>query len=188
MALWAMALIGGGTLGLATGGTLSALAAFRFRAWPLLAMAVVLEASLAALRGSARPLVAGAACLAVACWCAANRQPGWHRSVGPALLALGVMLNAIVIGLNTGMPVSRSALAAAGLSPTMDVARGDFYKHAAMTNRTHLAVLGDTVPFHLLRTVMSPGDLVMIAGVAAIAWGATRPARPRGIQPAKLAS
>jgi hypothetical protein len=188
MVLWAGAIIAGGTVGLATGGSLAGLAAVHFRAWWLLVVAVVLEASLGAVPVASRGLVAVAACLAVAGWCAANRQPGWHKSAGHALLALGIVLNATVMALNAGMPVSSSALAAAGLPKTMDVARGDFYKHAAMTSHTRFAGLGDTVPFHFARTVLSPGDLLMLAGIAALAWGATRQPSTRAVRLAKLAS
>jgi Family of unknown function (DUF5317) len=188
MALWALALIVGALGGLATGGSIAGLAATRFRAWPLLAMAVLGEACLGAIPSWSRAAVAVAACVAVAGWCAANRLPAWPNASGHALLGLGVALNATVMALNSGMPVSPSALAAAGLPRTMDVAKGDLYKHLAMTSHTRLAVLGDTVPFRFLRTVMSPGDLLMLAGIAAIVWCATKQPSTRAVRLAELAS
>lgn len=173
MALWAFALMIGALAGLATGGRLSSLGGARFRAWPLLLLGVVAEALLGPLPAWARGLMAAAACAAVVAWCVANRGQGRGRATAQALLGLGVTLNAAVIALNAGMPVSRSALVQAGFARHMDVAKDDFYKHVAMTSNTRLAFLGDIFPVHVLHTVVSPGDLVMLLGIAGIAWSAT---------------
>jgi hypothetical protein len=99
-----------------------------------------------------------------------------------------VVFNATVMALNAGMPVSAPALAEAGLRKSMDVARGDFYKHTAMTGHTTLAWLGDTVPFHFAHTVLSPGDLLMLAGIATVIWAATKQQGVLRVRLAKLAS
>ena len=118
------------------------------------------------------------------------RQHGPWAAVpyGLGLIGAGVVLNAIVMALNGGMPVSQFALAAAGFPKTMNVAEGHFYKHIAMTDLTRLRMLGDIIPFHLARTVLSPGDLLMLMGIAVVSWTATaRPARAR-VRLAELAS
>jgi hypothetical protein len=105
------------------------------------------------------------------------------------LISAGVVLNAIVMALNGGMPVSPFALAAAGFPKTMNVAEGHFYKHVAMTDLTRLRMLGDIIPFHLARTVLSPGDLLMLMGIAVVSWTATGPVlHGRRVRLAKLAS
>jgi len=189
MALWTLALVMGAVGGLACGGSLRNLATSRFRALPLLVMAVALEAVLGLAPPEARGLLAALACTAVAGWCLANGLRHPLRSAGQYLTGLGVMLNGLVIGLNAGMPVSRAALQAAGLPKMMDVARGDFYKHTAMSGHTRLGLLGDVVPFHIFHTVLSAGDLVMLAGLAALAWTATKATGPVGkVRLANLAS
>ena len=174
MVLIAAALLVGCLGSWATGGSPARLAYARVRAWPLLICAAILEACLGAAPGPLRPLLAVAACLAVAGWCAANAR--WERRLpyGHVLVGGGVMLNATVMALNGGMPVSTGALAAAGMSRAMDVAQGHLYKHVAMGTYTRLRSLGDVIPFHLARTVLSPGDVLMLAGTVVITWLATR--------------
>jgi hypothetical protein len=182
------AVVVGGLGGWAAGGSLAHLASFRARAWALLVGAVVVEASLALAHGPVRTVLAVAACLIVVVWCAVNGSRAGRFPYAQALIALGVVLNATVMALNSGMPVSSWALGAAGLRRTTDVARGHFYKHSAMTVHTRLRLLGDIVPFRLMRTVLSPGDLLMLVGIAAITWAATQPSRARGVRLANLAS
>ena len=189
MALWTLALVMGALGGLACGGSLKNLAATRFRALPLLVLAVTLEAVLGLAPGAARGLLAAVACTAVAGWCVSNGLRHPLRSAGQYLTGLGVMLNGLVIGLNAGMPVSRAALQAAGLPKMMDPSRGDLYKHTVMSGHTRLGLLGDVVPFHVFHTVLSAGDLVMLAGLAALAWTATKASGPVGkVRLANLAS
>lgn len=189
MALWTLALVVGVLGGLACGGSLKNLAASPFRAWPLLLMGVGLEALLGVSPPAARGPLAAVACLAVAAWCGANGLRRPLRSAGQHLTGLGVMLNGLVIGLNSGMPVSLAALRAAGLPTTKDLSRGDFYKHTSLTAHTRLGLLGDVVPFHVFHTVLSAGDLVMLAGLVALVWAATRAKGPLGRLPvANLAS
>ncbi len=177
MVVMAAALIAGCVAGLAAGGSLTRLASARIRAWPILVVAVLIEACLGATSGLLRPALAVTACLGVVGWCAANTGPGRRFPYGLGLIGAGVVLNAIVMALNGGMPVSQFALAAAGFPKTMNVAEGHFYKHIAMTDLTRLRMLGDIIPFHLARTVLSPGDLLMLMGIAVVSWTATGPSR-----------
>lgn len=182
------AVLVGGLGGWAAGGSLAHLASFRVRAWPLLLVAVVLEGSLGLAHGPARTVLAVAACLVVVAWCALNGARAGRFPYAQVLIVLGVVLNATVMALNSGMPVSSWALSAAGLGRTMDVARGHLFKHTTMTVHTRLRLLGDIVPFHLMRTVLSPGDLLMLVGITAITWAATQPSRARSVRLANLAS
>ncbi len=182
------AVLVGGLGGWAAGGSLAHLASFRLRAWPLIAVAIVVEGSLGLAHGPARTVLAVAACLVVVTWCALNGARAGRFPYAHALIGLGVVLNATVMALNSGMPVSSWALSRSGLGRTMDVARGHLFKHTAMTLHTRLRLLGDILPFHLMRTVLSPGDLLMLAGITAITWAATRPARTLNVRLANLAS
>jgi Family of unknown function (DUF5317) len=189
MLVMAAALIAGCIAGLAAGGSLSRLAGARIRAWPVLVGAAVIEACLGVTSGPVRTVLAVTACLGVVGWCAANRGPEGRFPYGQGLISAGVVLNAIVMALNGGMPVSRFALVAAGFPKTMNVAQGHFYKHTAMTDLTRLRILGDIIPFHLARTVLSPGDLLMLMGIAVVSWSATGPVPyGRRVRLAKLAS
>jgi hypothetical protein len=158
--------------GLATGGRLGNIVHQRFKAWPLVAIALVAQAFLGHLAPQVRWVAATADCAAIAAWCIENRQRRLF-SPGPDLLALGVTLNAAVIAANAGMPVSPAALARAGLPASMDVSRGHLYKHVVMTGHSHLRALGDIFALPHLHTVVSAGDVVMLAGIALVVWSAT---------------
>ncbi len=188
MIVMVAAVIIGCTGGWAMGGSFARLASFRSRAWPLLLIAVGVEASLGATPAPLRPVLAVAACVTAAAWCAINAAQARRAAIGHVLIGLGISLNVVVMALNQGMPVSASALARAGLGRTMDVARGHLYKHTAMTGHTRFRALGDIVPFRLVRTVLSPGDLLMLAGIVAVTWAATQPSPARRFRLANLAS
>jgi hypothetical protein len=83
---------------------------------------------------------------------------------GIFLVFCGLALNALVIGLNGGMPVDPEAMVAVGLS-----AEGAIQgKHVLMTEATRLPWLGDVFPIPVLRTVISVGDVVLAAGLIPI--------------------
>lgn len=170
------ALAAGCLAGMVSGGHLSNLARVRIRSWPILVAAVIVQATLGLVPGPARWILALACCGAVVTWCARNRGRNW-LCAGLVLLGLGVVVNATVMAANRGMPVSAPALAAAGMPRNMDVTQGHLYKHVSLTNRTRLAQLGDFIPLRPVRTVLSPGDVAMLAGIAVVAWAATEPRR-----------
>jgi len=174
MVVMAAAVLVGLIAGWATGGVLSQVANLRIRAWPALVAALALQGALGAAAGSCRTALALTACLAIATWCAANFAHVGLR-FGQVLIGTGVALNAMVMALNGGMPVSAGALATAGFPKTLDVAQGHLYKHTPMVVHTRLRLLGDIIPFHLAHMVLSPGDLLMLVGIAAVTFGATRP-------------
>ena len=66
------------------GGSLTRLAGARIRAWPILVVAVLIEACLGATSGLLRPVLAVTACLGVVGWCAANTGHGRRSRTGSA--------------------------------------------------------------------------------------------------------
>lgn len=100
----------------------------------------------------------------------------WNRSVRPLwLVAAGLALNALVIVLNGGMPVSVSAVAAATGGAALLIHVGDF-AHVAMSASTRLPWLGDVLPLPgpiFMRAVASPGDLLLACGASASVAAAT---------------
>jgi len=91
---------------------------------------------------------------------------------GMGILLLGVMLNAVPIAVDRGMPVEKHAIVAARVADAADVALLDF------GNKRHLAgpgddlrVLDDRLPDWVSHQVLSVGDLVITVGVAAIIAG-----------------
>jgi hypothetical protein len=159
-------------LGAATGGRPANLASVELRRPLLVVGALAVQLSVGLFPAGLRPPVVVVCALAVVAWCVVNR--GSRLLTGMVLVASGVTANMVVIAANGGMPVRLSALRGAGLSPTMDVSRGHFDKHVVMTARTHLRFLGDILPVPHLHTVVSPGDVAMLAGFALLGFVAMR--------------
>jgi hypothetical protein len=113
-------------------------------------------------------LALGLSALLVGCFVLVN-----HAVTGTGLIAAGLLLNALVVGLNGAMPVSAYAAARAGVG-TAAVADE---RHEVASSRTRLRPLGDTIPVALpLRPeVDSVGDLLGAAGLAQLAFFAIRP-------------
>lgn len=111
---------------------------------------------------------------------------GWfvYRNLhlpGIPLAGLGLLLNSLVVAGNGAMPVSEHAAARAGLSPS-ELALVNDPRHEPMGSGTRMAVLGDVVPVPLpmRREVVSPGDVLLSAGVGLfVVSGMMTAARPR---------
>jgi hypothetical protein len=86
---------------------------------------------------------------------------------GTGLVAVGLLANALVVGLNGAMPVSDAALGRAGVS-TQDIVSGEDPRHELAGQGTRLRSVGDVIPVALpLRPeVVSPGDVLVAAGLA----------------------
>lgn len=98
-----------------------------------------------------------------------GRRPGLLGTVAIGLVFAGWALNTAPIVANAGMPVSRSALVAAGYAPDQNPSRlGREWKHVLTTRQTDLAGLGDTVAVRPLHAVYSIGDFLLLAGIAAM--------------------
>jgi hypothetical protein len=82
------------------------------------------------------------------------------------VMALGLLMNLAVVGVNGGMPVSPWAIEVAGGSPKVLVADAG-PKHHLMNERDILGWLGDVIPLpRPAGIVLSPGDVLLYAGMA----------------------
>jgi hypothetical protein len=99
------------------------------------------------------------------------------RVVGIPLVALGLFLNALVVVANLAMPVSVAAAQRAGIKAT-ELHLADDPVHERLTDSTRLPGLADIIPFPLpvRPQVVSPGDLVVAAGVGLLVVTGGRPA------------
>jgi hypothetical protein len=160
-----LTLVGAGVVARVLGGRLSALEHLPLRGWPLLAgtLAALWLGTGAALAGLPAPLHWLGLATAAACtlaYCATNRAV--H---GTGLVGAGLLLNALVVMLNGGMPVSVHAADRAGLSHAEAIADP---RHVPAGDNTHLAAFADVVPvpIPLHPEVASAGDLLVAAGLA----------------------
>jgi hypothetical protein len=156
MALTVLALLVGGLIGLCTGGRPRYVSQHRVRAWWLLLVGVLLEFAAARLDlgspGTGNALVV-LGYLSLLAFAAFNRS-----LVGMGVVAVGLAANALVIGINGGMPVRPAAVAAA---------RVDYGRlHHAEGPGDRLSWLGDVIPARRLHLVLSFGDLILAVGVA----------------------
>jgi hypothetical protein len=85
-----------------------------------------------------------------------------HRVPAAILMFVGLAMNLIVVGANGGMPVTADAIRASG-GHSFQIADG---RHHLAGDTDVLVVLGDTIPVPGLGVVLSPGDVLLYAGVA----------------------
>ncbi len=94
---------------------------------------------------------------------------GNRRLPGVMLLSVGVLANFAVIVLNRGMPVCAEALIAADRAYVIPALEsGNYLMHRLMTEDVTFALLADYIVLPSWRaggTVVSPGDLLMVAGM-----------------------
>jgi len=160
-----VALVVGGVIGLATGGKLRHAARRRISWWGLLVVGFGLElAADRLLTGTASyaATIAGPVCLLV--WAAGNA-----RLTGVGIVALGVVLNGLVLTLDRGMPVERTALARAGVIATVQapVSVGG-HRHHVATAADRLRPLDDRIAVGPTHQVVSVGDIVLAVGTASV--------------------
>jgi Family of unknown function (DUF5317) len=86
---------------------------------------------------------------------------------GMTAMAVGLFLNVVVITANGAMPVSPAAVEAAGLSEAPTELS---LKHEVLGPDTALPWLADIIPLPNLKEVLSAGDLVLMAGIAALVY------------------
>jgi len=162
----------------ATGG--ARLARVRIRAVRLLAAAAVVQVGTSVLvpgSGITRAIALVLTTVLVGLFLAGNA-----RLPGVPLVALGLLLNVVVVGLNAAMPVSVSAAARAGIERSdLHLARDAMREPTGSSTR--FAVLGDVVPVAMPARpqVVSPGDVLVAAGVGLLllTGGARRRQTPR---------
>jgi len=160
-----VAIVLGGIVGIATGGSLRNLGEHRLAGWQLLIAGIVLQFLSASTKGNAALalMLASYACLIA--FAAMNLR---LVPIGMGLVAAGLALNVVVIGANRGMPVRPSAVVDAGIVDSLTDLRDIKLraKHHYEKPNSRLMFLADVIPVRPLREVLSLGDLVMSAGVA----------------------
>jgi hypothetical protein len=163
MAFTVLALVVGAALGLCSGGRIRNVAGHPIRAWWLLIGGVGLLAALGHVSaGSVGALGMLAGNCFLLAFAAMNRT-----LVGIGIIAVGLAANALVIGLNGGMPVRPQAVVAAHIADRQglaDVAYGN--RHHREHPGDKLRWLGDIIPVREFHEVLSFGDIVLAIGVA----------------------
>jgi hypothetical protein len=146
-------------VGWAAGGAVGRLGGLSLHAPQLVLAALLAQVVGAVVGGPVHPVGLVVSALLVLAFLARNR-----RLRGTGLLATGLLLNALVVGANGAMPVSADAAARAGLALDDLVADA---RHEPAGDGTRLRLLGDVVPVPLpLRPeVVSPGDVLVAAGL-----------------------
>ena len=108
---------------------------------------------------------------------------------GTGLVAAGLLSNALVVGLNGAMPVSVEAAGRAGTT-TQHILVGDDPRHEIADRHTRLRWLGDVIPLRAPRwpEVVSPGDVLLAAGLAQLVLIGMRTAAAPGTHASRAAS
>jgi Family of unknown function (DUF5317) len=153
--------------GYATGGRLGRLISMRLRAYWLLFLAALVQASQYYVR-PVRDLLEhrlGLSMLAVvfalvSAWLGVNflRRPADIRLAG-ATICLGAAMNGLAILLNGRMPYSQTAARQVGINPGLVTP-----KNMPSGSGTRLRFLGDIIPISPLHKIVSPGDVLIVVG------------------------
>lgn len=162
-------------VGVARGGSMNNLAQLHLESWPLVFAALLVQAggAFAGALGVPAPrawyvvgMVASAAL--VTTFVVRNRA-----LPGMALVALGFVLNALVVTANGAMPVDQEAADRVGIS-TVGLYRNADAKHELADSSTRLRPLADVIPVPLPgplapgSNVVSVGDVVLAAGIGVL--------------------
>jgi len=156
-------------LGWGFGGRLRNVATARIRLWPMALGALVLQVlPIPPLDGSIGELVPIAVLLLSFAMLLFVAAVNW-RLRGFLLILLGLLLNAVVIAANQGMPVSEHAVRQSGQAAGIGkLISGDDPKHHLASENDVLLPLADVIPvgspFNL---VLSVGDVAAYVGAAA---------------------
>jgi Family of unknown function (DUF5317) len=160
MKLAVVALVIGVLAGLVAGGSFSNLAVVRVRLGILAVIGLGLQ--VLPVPGHVLPLALLYTSFALlVAFAVLNR-----RVAGIPLIIVGIALNLAVIGVNGGIPVSRSALIASGQRDTLTLLINDGgAKHHLATSDDVLLPLADVIPIRGVDQVVSVGDLATYAGI-----------------------
>jgi uncharacterized protein DUF5317 len=149
------------TIGLLSGRGLRDFPSVRPRWWWLAFLGVALQ--LVPLTGALGTAAVLGSFVALIVFATANlRAPGFVP------ILLGLLLNALVISANQGMPVTRHALAASNQAETLtDLVRNGGTKHHLADEGTALLPLGDVIPIGSpVDQAISIGDVLIHLGGA----------------------
>jgi Family of unknown function (DUF5317) len=176
-------------LGLGLGGSFRNLADVQIRFWPAIPAAVLLQViPLPNMEGQLGQVVPVGMLLLSLVILLLVAVANW-RLYGFVIIAVGVLMNFVVIGANQGMPVSRDAVMAAGGADRIDeLPREPGSRHHLAGEEDRLMFLSDVIgirpPFGV---VVSVGDLLTYGGATAFVVAAMlgRPVRrpPPGWEP-----
>jgi hypothetical protein len=162
-------------VGLARGGSMNNLAQLHLASWPLVFVALAAQA-LGAFAGAlglpSAPVlyVVGMVLSAVLVTVFVVRNRALR---GMPLIALGFLLNALVVTANGAMPVEQEAADRAGIS-TVGLYRNTDAKHELADEDTVLRPLADVIavplpgPLRRGSNVVSVGDVVLAAGIGVL--------------------
>lgn len=158
--------------GLIAGGSLRFLERFRVHWWALAPIALVLQVVPIASGSAERAGFAAASLVAsyvlLLAVVAVNR-----RVPGSALMAVGLLMNLAVVGLNGGMPVSADAIRVVGAHGAVVIEDGA--KHHLMSDIDVLQPLADVIPVPPpFSVVFSIGDVLLYGGLARWSFAVTR--------------
>jgi len=90
------------------------------------------------------------------------------------MIALGLFLNALAVGLNHGMPIGHKALAHTGNNASVYVAL-----HHVQRSSDKFLILGDVVPISPIGEVVTFGDLILAVGLVDVIVHLMRPPKRR---------
>jgi len=174
-AVLGIAIVVGAVVGLATGGRVAQLGSAHLRAIPLLVVGAVVQALVLGrvITGGVDVVVVLllGAYAALAAFAVANLG-----QAGMGVIVAGIVLNAIPIALNGGMPVEATAIVRARIAKPDELPLLDFgaKRHLAASG-DELRILDDRYPEWVTHHVLSIGDLVIAVGVGAVTDGLLHP-------------
>jgi hypothetical protein len=165
--LFLLVAVAGIAVGLARGGTLTALRepGIKSLRLGLACLAVQALVVLLPLRAVGLPLALGPVLLlgALASLLVVARPNA--RLPGVPLFALGLLLNLLVVLVNLGMPVPATTLERAGISVEQPAPARPDAKHVLDRDGTRLGLLGDRLAVRPLRAVTGYGTVIELAGL-----------------------
>lgn len=94
---------------------------------------------------------------------------------GMWIVCVALLLNGVVIAVNGGMPVSAEAVLAIGGTAASAIPRAGDFAHVALSSATRLWWLADVLPTPGplgIAALVSPGDVLLMAGVSVFVAGA----------------
>lgn len=153
-------------IGYALGGRLRNFEGLAIHWWPLAFAGLVLQALPVPALWSLSPRLVGAGALIASyvlllAFLTVNR---WIP--GAPVMAAGLLLNLLVVGVNGGMPVSAAAVERAGGSVAV-LEQGGSLKHHLATEDDLLRFLGDVIPIpRPVAVALSIGDVLLYGGIA----------------------
>jgi Family of unknown function (DUF5317) len=164
-----------------TGGSWEAFSSATMRRKRLVAVAVLAQLIGAELAERSDASWWYAAGLATSAACALGFCVSNLRVAGVPLVTLGLITNAVVVALNGAMPVSIFSASRAGVSTVSIASRSD-PRHTIAGYGSVWRSLGDVipVPMPVVPEVVSPGDVLVAAGLGEFVFVTARRKRARG--------